>query len=137
MDADFGKLANMADQRVLSLCRRDSPKWIPCVGSVSDGSVVTADVGRYAPNAWGLRDMHGNAAEWTLSLSRPYPYRGDDGRNAPAADGRRVVRGGSFYALPKRCRSNFRLAYHPWQPVYNVGFRVLCTVDGKKVAAAK
>ena len=135
--ADFGKLANFADQRVLSLCRRDSPKWIPCIASVNDGSVVTADVGRYQPNAWGLQDMHGNAAEWTRSLYRPYPYRADDGRNDPAADGRRVARGGSFYDRPKRGRSAFRLNYPAWQPVYNVGFRVLCRVETRKVAAAK
>jgi len=47
----------------------------------SDGAIVTCEVGRYRPNTWGLFDMHGNAAEWTRSLYRPYPYREDDGRN--------------------------------------------------------
>ncbi|MHC4505244.1 MAG: HzsA-related protein, partial [Planctomycetota bacterium] len=37
-DADFSKHANLADQRVLSLCRRDSPKWVPCVNNVDDGA---------------------------------------------------------------------------------------------------
>ena len=137
VDANFGRLANMADKSLTKLCRRDSPKWIPCIGSVNDGAVATADVGRYAPNAWGLCDMHCNAAEWTLSLYRPYPYRAGDGRNDVAADGRRVARGGSFYDRPKRCRSGFRLGYRPWQPVYNTGLRVLVAVGPKKVAAAK
>jgi len=26
----------------------------------------------------------------------------------------------------RRARSAFRHAYHPWQPVYDVGFRVVC-----------
>ena len=56
----------------------------------------------------------------------PYPYREDDGRNAPGAEGRKVVRGGSWYDRPKRCRSAFRLSYQPYQRIYSVGFRVMC-----------
>jgi formylglycine-generating enzyme required for sulfatase activity len=99
---------------------------IVCDARYDDGSVATAEVGRYEPNAWGLHDMHGNVAEWTLSTYRPYPYRDDDGRNGQSAGGRKVVRGGSFGDRPKRCRSAFRLSYPPWQRVHNVGFRVAC-----------
>ena len=97
---------------------------IPADTRFDDGAVATADVASYRPNAWGLYDMHGNAAEWTLSAYRPYPYRDDD-RNTPAAEGQKVVRGGSFYDRPKRCRSTFRLSYPAWQRVHNVGFRVV------------
>jgi len=96
---------------------------IPCTPSFDDRSVATADVAGYRPNAWGLYDAHGNAAEWTLSTYAPYPYR-DDGRNASTPSGRKVVRGGSFRDRPKRCRSAFRLSYPAWQRVHNVGFRV-------------
>ncbi len=126
---DFGKLANLADRQLLSLCRRDSPKWIPAVATVDDGAVATADVGRYAANAWGLHDMAGNAAEWTRSAYRPYPYQAADGRDDPAATGTKVVRGGSFYDRPERARSGFRLHYQPWQGVYNVGFRVVMEAE--------
>jgi formylglycine-generating enzyme required for sulfatase activity len=68
--------------------------------------------------------MHGNVGEWTRSVQRPYPYAEDD-RNEPAASGRRVVRGGSWYDRPQRCTSSFRLAYEPYAPVFNVGFRVI------------
>ncbi|MGB2819570.1 MAG: SUMF1/EgtB/PvdO family nonheme iron enzyme, partial [Phycisphaerae bacterium] len=137
VDADFGKHANLADSRVNNLCRRDSPKWIPSIPEVNDGSVVTDNVGKYTPNAWGLYDMHGNAAEWTRSTHKPYPYNPDDGRDAGNGDGPKVVRGGSFYDRPKRGRSSFRLDYPSWRGVYNVGFRVTCRADAKTVVAAK
>ena len=138
IDTDFAKFANFADARISSLTRRDSPKWIPSIKAVNDGSVITATVGKYAPNAWGLSDMHGNAGEWTRSTYRPYPYNPADGRDAPAAEGRKVVRGGSFYDRPKRGTSSFRLDYPSWRGVYNVSFRVICDIQPKAaVASAK
>jgi formylglycine-generating enzyme required for sulfatase activity len=77
--------------------------------------------------------MHGNAAEWTLSAYRPYPYR-DDGRNDVRSEEPRVVRGGSWRDLPRDCRSAARRSYRPYQKVYNVGFRVVAEVDDPRVA---
>ncbi len=131
--SDFGQLANLADQRVNDLTRGDSPRWIPSAAGVNDGSVISDDVGKYAANAFGLCDMHGNVAEWTRTAYRAYPYNPGDGRDDPAAEGKKVVRGGSWYDRPHRARSSFRLAYEPWQRVFNVGFRVVMEAD----AAAK
>ena len=80
--------------------------------------------------------MHGNAAEWTRTTFKPYPYDEHDGRNDPSAGGRKVVRGGSWYDRPKRARSAFRLRYAPYQPVFNVGFRVVSHVRGSGTTAA-
>jgi formylglycine-generating enzyme required for sulfatase activity len=121
---DFGRLANLADERVNNLCRRDSPRWIPSVPGVNDGSIVSDHVGKYPANGWGLHDMHGNVAEWTRTAYRPYPYDQRDGRNDPRASGTKVARGGSWYDRPRRATSSFRLHYHAWQPVFNVGFRI-------------
>ena len=125
-DSDFGSLANLADKRLVLAWHKDAFDWMPKVATVDDGNCVTAEVGGYASNAWGLHDLHGNAAEWTRSLYRSYPYAEDDGRNDPAVEGQRVVRGGSFYDRPHRCRSTFRLPYPAWAGVFNVGFRVVC-----------
>jgi formylglycine-generating enzyme required for sulfatase activity len=129
LDTDFSAFANMADVTIKELVYdvRDQypPDLVPRDARFDDGKLVTADVGSYRPNAWGLHDMHGNVWEWTRSSYKPYPYRAADGRNDIAGADRRVVRGGSWYDRPKRCRSAFRLSYPDWQKVYNVGFRIV------------
>jgi formylglycine-generating enzyme required for sulfatase activity len=140
LDTDFSAFANMADASIRKLAyegwRPKSPDLVPRNARYDDQALVTADVGSYQPNAWGLHDMHGNAAEWTRTTYRPYPYR-DDGRSDPGTTGRKVVRGGSWYDRPKRCRSAFRVSYAPYQPVFNVGFRVVCEAppEGAAVTA--
>ncbi len=130
VDADFSTFANVADYTIRNLAyegwRPMSPDLVPRDSRFNDHALVTANVGGYQPNAWGLHDMHGNAAEWTRTLYRAYPYRDDDGRNDATALGQRVVRGGSWYDRPIRCRSGFRQSYEAYQRVYNVGFRVIC-----------
>ncbi|MCH5377917.1 MAG: formylglycine-generating enzyme family protein, partial [Planctomycetes bacterium] len=128
-DADFGSFANLADVALTDFAQRDSPKWHPKDDRFDDHAMVTNHVGRYQSNAWGLCDMHGNAAEWTRTVYRSYPYDTEDGRDDPRAAGQRVVRGGSWYDRPYRARSSFRQSYETWQPVYNVGFRVILEVN--------
>jgi formylglycine-generating enzyme required for sulfatase activity len=108
-----------------------------CDARFDDGCVATAPVGQYRANAWGLHDMHGNAAEWTRSAYRPSPCAedGDDGGRHDGGWERKVVRGGSWIDRPSRCRSAFRLDYPEWQRVHNVGFRVVCYDDGVRTAS--
>ena len=91
----------------------------------NDGVLHLAKVGSYAPNAWGLHDMHGNAAEWTSSAYRPYPYDAADGRENSSADERKVVRGGSWYRRQHRATSSWRWGYPGWMRPFDVGFRVV------------
>ena len=147
--ADFSKFANVADAKMTEFVTNpytvftplaNPPKyddWIPKDSRYNDGSLLTAAPGKYGPNAWGLLDVHGNAAEWTLSTYRPYPYDARDRRDDGKPDGRKVVRGGSWRDRPKRCTSSFRLSFQPWQKVYNVGFRVACPLRPAETVAAK
>jgi formylglycine-generating enzyme required for sulfatase activity len=64
--------------------------------------------------------MHGNIAEWTRSYYLPYPLD-----NPNATGSLKVVRGGSYIERQKYSTSAARKAYHPWQKVFNVGFRVI------------
>lgn len=141
VDADFSEHANLADRNLKKFAVRGvNPQpmpnpgpldaFIPRVDAADDGAMIAAPVGRYRANAWGLCDMHGNVAEWTRNTYRPYPYRADDGREVPATAGPKVVRGGSWRDRPERASASFRLAYEPWQPVFNVGFRVVIEYRG-------
>ncbi|MEI7732354.1 MAG: SUMF1/EgtB/PvdO family nonheme iron enzyme [Verrucomicrobiota bacterium] len=112
-------LCNIADAGITSW------NYGRCEPGYSDGVAYLGAGGRYAPNAWGLLDMHGNAAEWCLSTYKPYPYKADDGRDDPRAPGLKVVRGGSWNDTMRYVTSASRWRYQPHQPVYNVGFRVL------------
>jgi formylglycine-generating enzyme required for sulfatase activity len=138
LDTDFSRKANMADKAIDRLYTVTGGvvvlQPIPADTRSGDGGIATVPVGCYPPSAWALPDAPGNAAERTLSTSQPYPYRDDDGRNALTSTGRKVVRGGSFYDRPKRCRSSFRLSFPAWQRVHNVGFRVV-SLESDRVAA--
>ena len=138
LTSDFSGHANVADQSIDRLYTVTGGvvvfQDIPSDTRFDDRAVATTAVGSYGANAWGLFDMHGNAAEWTRSTYRPYPYRDDDGRNTLAATGNRVARGGSFRDRPKRCGSSYRLSYPAWQRVHNVGFRVVSEVPARLVA---
>jgi formylglycine-generating enzyme required for sulfatase activity len=155
VEADFSAWANVADK---ALSVRPGPTGgletnltahfgkgilasavygssILCDPRFDDGAVATANTAGYRPNAWGLYDMHGNAAEWTRTAYRPYFYEPADDHNSPNAEGAKVVRGGAWCDRPARCRSAFRLSYPAWQRVYNVGFRVVCSEPGSDTPA--
>ena len=69
--------------------------------------------------------MAGNVWEWTSSLFRPYPYRGEDGREDGADRSARVLRGGAFYDEARYVRCACRYWNFPRGRFGSVGFRVV------------
>jgi formylglycine-generating enzyme required for sulfatase activity len=72
------------------------------------------EVGQKQPNPWGLYDMHGNVAEWTLDQYVPDIYAKLSGQAAknplqvPLQEYPRVVRGGGWDDGPEMLRSAVR-----------------------------
>ncbi|MDH3345703.1 MAG: formylglycine-generating enzyme family protein, partial [Kiritimatiellaceae bacterium] len=136
LDSDFSKYANLADASISKLAvsgvnpqpvKNPNKYWDFELKDArfNDQTLHLAPIKSYAPNAWGLLNMHGNVSEWTRSAYKPYPYRSTDGKNNISKEDKRVVRGGSWYDRPKRATSSFRLSYPQWQRVFNVGFRIV------------
>ena len=99
---------------------------IPHDENTHDDVFVSANVGSFQANPWGLFDMHGNVSEWTQSDYKAYPYNANDGRNAGNLESKKVTRGGSWRMRAKWAGAGVRTPYESHQKVYNVGFRVIC-----------
>ncbi len=130
LDTDFSPYANLGDislkefvactayMNYTSVRILDNPNpfddRVPKDERTDDGHFLQTKPGQYAPNPFGLYDMYGNVAEWTRS-------------ELDTADGEKemIVKGGSWHDRPYRCTTDFRIAYPPYQPVFDVGFRVV------------
>jgi formylglycine-generating enzyme required for sulfatase activity len=86
-----------------------------------------APVGSFKANAFGLFDMHGNAAELVEDCyegSHAGRPRDAVARTSCSAPGRHVIRGGSWSLFPARLRSSYREAIGLRDRRPDVGFRV-------------
>jgi formylglycine-generating enzyme required for sulfatase activity len=114
LGSDYSRYANLADTSMKGFADygRD---FLPRDQKISDRNKVTASVDSYLPNPWGLHNMLGNVSEWTLS---------DYGKCGSGID-RKVIRGGSWRDRPNKARASWRWGYYKFQPVFDVGFRVV------------
>ena len=101
----------------------------------NDGHAVTAPVGSYPPNPWGLFDLHGNVSEWCMdhvdmsnpghvqpgeTVKRRDPY---DGPSPDRLD--RRVAGGSWNDSRNDNRSAKSVALRPTTKKWSIGMRVV------------
>ncbi len=82
-------------------------------------------VGSRAPNAWGIYDMSGNAAEWVWDAYAPYAGMATDPSGPPHTGLENLVRGGSFCQNLTRLRGADRVPLNGGLRRTGVGLRVV------------
>ena len=103
------------------------PRWRQHALVGNDGYAFTAPVGRFAPNAFGLYDMLGNAWEWTGDWHGD-TYYAESPRNdptGPAEGSVRVRRGGSWHTWALYARCGYRNWNSPETRYTLVGMRLV------------
>lgn len=96
-----------------------------------DGYVLTAPVGTFRANGFGLHDMHGNVSEWCSDwYDKSYANAKNVDPKGPDSGTLRVLRGGSWLSSPGRCRCAFRSGSTPLGSYcdFIVGFRVVVEI---------
>jgi formylglycine-generating enzyme required for sulfatase activity len=119
----LAQVGNVAD----AAAKAQFPDWITI--AASDGYVFTSPVGSFRANAFGLYDMHGNACQWCADWydAGYYDRSPVDDPSGPDSGSSRVLRGGSWFNRPSRCRSANRSWFAPDGRGDSSGFRVART----------
>jgi formylglycine-generating enzyme required for sulfatase activity len=122
-DKVTGTAGNFCD----SLCSNEEVR----TPDITDGFALTAPVGSFPPNPFGLHDMAGNVAEWVedwfnLSYYRQSPRKDPPG---PLPGLYRMTRGGSWLNGWEYLRSARRTSLWPEYRTEAMGFR--CVADIK------
>lgn len=89
----------------------------------------TVPVASFAPNGWGLFDMHGNVWEWTADAHCPYPTGAAIDPTSTCDTPLKVIRGGSWYFEADSARCALRYTHHPQDLGFSLGFRVVREAD--------
>ncbi len=132
-DDDFSPRENLAGREQRKFAFQGKPVWYLRDDRYTDRHLVSAPIGSYSANAWGLHDMAGNVSEWTRTIyhadrSHATGERTDENL-AHNTRTEFVVRGGSWIVPPRFANSSWRWKYAPWRRVFNVGFRIAIPIE--------
>ncbi len=135
-EAEWEYVARAGTTTAFSFGNRISPQQASyaTTNSYAGSSVATTPrntvtVGSYAPNAFGLYDVHGNVWEWSEDCyNANYNGAPSDGTAWMSGDcGRRVLRGGAWIVNPQILRSAYRNNVNPSGRFNFIGFRLART----------
>ena len=98
-------------------CRGCGTKW---------SGRMSAPVGSFKPNPWGLYDLHGNLLEYVEDcwINKHKNVADDASPTITSNCQSRVIKGGAWYYLPKASRSAYRARNDTRVFSYFIGFRV-------------
>lgn len=86
---------------------------------------TTVEVDSFAPNAFGLYNMHGNVGEWVWDYYGAYPAAEQTDPTGPETGTRKVYRGGGWNDFAKNMRSAYRAAMEQDKGSFNIGLRLV------------
>ncbi len=117
--------ANVADLKA----KEQREKWT--VFSCNDGYAVSAPVGSFKPNGYGLYDMLGNVWEWCEDVynSEAYNKLPKDNPLYGGSGEYQVMRGGGWSNGPLGIRSSHRVGLSPDFGHHSLGFRLVKKVE--------
>ncbi|MBR5626358.1 MAG: SUMF1/EgtB/PvdO family nonheme iron enzyme [Thermoguttaceae bacterium] len=138
VETDYSRLENLGDSSLSAIDpfgwvgRVDTlPAWRPSDLNRNDRSRVSAPVGCYQPNGFGLLDMQGNVSEWTdseiLLTKNVRDKQGNLISQEPEI--RKIVCGGSWYTPIHRAGAGQERNFPADYNIYDVGFRVICVEE--------
>ncbi len=118
----LARYGNVADQAVIRTGQ--SLGW-RVDEAIDDGFVAHAPIGSFAPNPWGLHDVHGNVAEWPRSTFEDWAdHPPQDGAGDAVGEYQSIVyRGGSFNRDSIQARSSRRDGLPPNVKSSSIGIR--------------
>ena len=90
---------------------------------------TTVEVDSFAPNKWGLYNIHGNVEEWCFDYYGAYDLENTDNPSGPTTGTLRINRGGGWNDYAKHLRCAYRASTTPDQKMSNIGFRVVRNGD--------
>lgn len=86
---------------------------------------TTVEVNSFAPNAWGLYNMHGNVSEWVWDYYGTYDTSATNDPTGPDTGSLKVYRGGGWNDFAKNMRSAYRATLEENLGSFNIGIRLV------------